>query len=56
MNKLSQFGHSFQIKSIVLYMTKPRFLEQVFDILDENYYEGDAKQWTVKKCKEYFKK
>ena len=56
MNKLSQFGHSFQIKSIVLYMTKSRFLEQVYDILDENYYEGDAKQWIVKKCKEYFKK
>ena len=34
-NRLAQFGHNFQIKSIVCLMTKPGFTEQIFDILDE---------------------
>jgi len=54
-NKLSQFGHSFQIKSIACLMTKPNFLEQIYDILDENYYETDAAKWLVNKCKLYYK-
>ena len=53
-NRLAQFGHSFQIKSIVCFMTKPNFIEQVFDILDEKHYDGDAMQWIVKHCKDYF--
>ena len=35
-------------------MTKPNFIEQVFDILDETHYDGDAMQWIVKHCKDYF--
>ena len=53
-NRLAQFGHNFQIKSIVCLMTAPGFTEQIFDILDENHYDGDALQWIVKQCKEYF--
>ena len=53
-NNLSQFGHNFQIKSIVCFMTKLDFMEQVFDILDEKYYDGEAKKWIVKQCKHYF--
>ena len=37
-DKLSQFGHSFQIKSIVCLMTKPQFIEQTIDILNEDAY------------------
>jgi|TARA_R110000824_G_scaffold344_10_gene2564 hypothetical protein len=53
-SNLSQFGHAFQIKSIVALMTKPKFLEQVVDILDEQYYDGDSTKWIIKHCKEYF--
>ena len=55
-NNLSQFGHSFQIKSIVALMTKPKFIEQIVDILDEQYYDGDSNKWIIKHCKEYFVK
>ena len=55
-NNLSQFGHNFQIKSIVALMTKPKFIEQVLDILDEQYYDGDANKWVIKHCKDYFTK
>ena len=51
-DKLSQFGHSFQIKSIVCLMTKPQFIEQTIDILDEEFYDSDGLKWLVKQCKE----
>lgn len=53
-NKLVQFGHSFQIKSIVCLLTKPNFLDQIHDILDENYYENDSTKWLINKCKSYY--
>ena len=55
-NKLAQFGHSFQIKSIVCLMTRPQYIEQIHDILDEKHYDSDAMKWIVKHCKEYFTK
>ena len=39
-NNLTEYGHTFQIKSIVCLMTKPNFIEQVIDILDENLYDN----------------
>jgi len=53
-NNLSKFGHSFQIKSIVCYMTEVTFFEQMYDILDESYYDSDSMKWIVKECKEYY--
>ena len=53
-SKLSQFGHAFQIKSIVSLMTDKKFLEQVVDMLDDQYYDGDAKKWIIRHSKEYF--
>ena len=53
-NRLSDYGHVFQVKSISCLMIKPDFMEQVFDILDETLYDNDALKWIVKQCKEYF--
>lgn len=53
-NKISQFGRSFQVKSIVCFMTKTGFIDQIIDILDETHYDGEALQWIVKHCKDYF--
>ena len=53
-DKISQFGHSFQIKSIVCFMTQSNFLEQTIDILDESSYDSDSLKWIVKECKTYF--
>jgi len=55
-NKLAQFGHSFQIKSIVCFLTRSNFIEQVYDILDENHYDSEALKWIVGQCKRYFSK
>ena len=54
MNKLSDYGRSFQIKSIVLYMTDKDFVAQVIDILDYKSYSSESLQWIVQQSKEYF--
>ena len=55
-DRLQEFGHNFQIKSIVCLMTKPDFIEQIIDILDESNYDSDSLKWIVKECKQYFNK
>tara|TARA_Y100000593_G_scaffold77809_1_gene144187 strand:+ start:1341 stop:2702 length:1362 start_codon:yes stop_codon:yes gene_type:complete len=53
-DRLQEFGHNFQIKSVVCLMTKPNFIEQIIDILDESHYDNDSLKWIVKECKQYF--
>jgi RecA/RadA recombinase len=54
MDKLTEFGHTFQVKSIASLMTNQSFLEQIHDILDEKNYDNDGMKWIVKECKDYF--
>ena len=56
MNKLSDYGRSFQIKSIVLYMTDNEFTAQIIDILDSKSYQSESLQWITEQCKQYFLK
>ena len=53
-DKLQEFGHTFQIKSIASLMTNQTFLEQIHDILDESNYDSDSLKWIVKESKKYF--
>ena len=54
MDKLNEFGHTFQIKSISSLMKNQTFLEQIHDILDEKHYDNEGLKWIVKECKKYF--
>jgi len=54
MDKLQEFGHTFQVKSIACLMTNQTFLEQIHDILEEKHYDSDSLKWVVKECKKYF--
>jgi len=51
---LTQFGTSFQTKTITTLVKNPKFLEQINDIVEEKYYDSDANKWLVKVIKEYF--
>ena len=53
-DKLTTFGHTFQIKSISSLMKDQSFLEQIHDILDESNYDSDSLKWIVKESKKYF--
>jgi len=54
MDKLNEFGHTFQVKSIASLMKNQTFLEQIHDILDEKHYDSDSLKWIIKECKNYF--
>ena len=54
MDKLTDFGHTFQVKSIACLMKNQTFLEQIHDILDEKHYDSDSLKWVVKECKKYY--
>jgi archaellum biogenesis ATPase FlaH len=53
-DKLTEFGHTFQVKSITCLMKNQSFLEQIHDILDEKHYDSDSLKWIVKESKKYF--
>ena len=53
-DKLTEFGHTFQVKSVACLMKNQSFLEQIHDILDESNYDSDSLKWIVKECKKYY--
>ena len=50
------FGTSFQTKIIASLIISRKFVEQIQDILEANYFESQANRWLIKQIKEYFLK
>ena len=46
-DKLQEFGHTFQVKSIASLMKNQTFLEQIHDILDEKHYDSDSLKYCL---------
>ena len=53
-DKLSNFGHSFQVKVISALLTDKAFTQQVSDILLPEFFESEANQWIVETIIKYF--
>jgi replicative DNA helicase len=53
-DKLSTYGHNFQVKVISSLLTDRIFLQQVSDIMAPDYFESQANQWIVETIKTYF--
>lgn len=51
---LVKYGHSYQAKVITSVITDRAFLEQIYDILLEDFFESEANQWIVNRIKKYF--
>lgn len=51
---LQKFGQAFQTKCIVALLTDKEFIEQVYDILNPNYFESESNRWTIEKILWYF--
>ena len=47
-NRLTTFGHNFQIKSISSLMVNSNFMAQIYDILDESHYDNESLKWIIK--------
>ena len=53
-DKLSNYGHGFQIKTISSLLSDKAFLQQVSDILLPEFFESEANQWIVQTIVKYF--
>ena len=56
MSKLTQYGHSFQIKAIGILITDRDFLQQISDIVSPDYFDNDASKWIIRKTLGYYNK
>lgn len=54
-DKLSEFGESFQNKIIYSLIHDIEFLQAIQDTIEVEYFEADDHQWIVKKILEYYK-
>lgn len=55
-NKLSDFGYTFQTKVIASLITDKQFFVQVIDILDVTFFDNEATQIILKGIKDFYKK
>ena len=53
-DKLSNFGHSFQVKVISALLTDKAFTQQVSDILLPDFFESESNVWIVDTIIKYF--
>jgi len=53
-DKLSEFGKSFQIKVIYSLIHDIKFLQDIFDIVEPSYFEREEHQWIVEKIIQYY--
>ena len=54
LKSLVDYGHNFQIKVIASLLTSREFLIDIYDSLDETYFNNQAHQWVIKQIKQYF--
>lgn len=53
-DNLKRFGTEFQIKCISALVSDRSFIERISDIVEIDFFEGDAYQWIVKNTIDYF--
>lgn len=51
---LKKYGNEFQAKCILCLLKEDKFIDQIFDILNVDYFETDANKWIVEKIKQYY--
>lgn len=53
-DRLSKFGVEFQVKCISCLLSEKTFLERIYDIIKDEYWENDAHKWIVDVIIKYF--
>jgi replicative DNA helicase len=56
LNKLSQYGSSFQIKVLTSLLKHKEFLQNIYDVLDPEYFDNPAHKWLVEEILRYYHK
>jgi len=53
-DRLAEYGYSFQIKLIASLLSDQGFLQQILELLDVDFFESEANQEIIKIIKDYF--
>ena len=53
-DRLSEYGYSFQVKTIAALFTDRAFLQQIADIIQPDYFESDANSWLLEITLQHF--
>jgi replicative DNA helicase len=55
LDKLTEYGFTFQVKVIAAMFTDRIFLQQIADIIQPEYFESDANSWLLEVILEHFR-
>lgn len=53
---LTRYGTAFQTKTLTCLITDKTFLDQIIDVLSEDFYDTEAKRWLIERTKKYYDK
>lgn len=53
-DRLSEFGKTFQVKVIYSLIHDIKFLQDIYDIIESSYFESEEHQWIIEKILEYY--
>ena len=56
LNQLNSYGVSFQIKVLSSLLKHKQFLQNIYDILEEDYFDNPAHKWIVQEILRYYYK
>ena len=56
LKSLTQYGPSFQVKVLSSLLTHKEFLQNIHDILSDEYFDNQAHKWIVKEILKYYRK
>lgn len=56
LNKLSQYGSSFQVKVLSSLLKHKEFLQNINDVLDPDFFDNPAHKWLVEEILRYYHK
>ena len=56
LNSLSTYGTAFQIKVLSALLTHKEFLQSIYDILSEEYFDNQAHSWIIGEILNYYEK
>jgi len=56
LNSISQYGIGFQIKVLSALLTDKKFLQNINDILSDEYFDNSAHKWIIQETLKYFYK
>ena len=54
LNSLSTYGTAFQVKVLSSLLTHKEFLQNIHDILTEEYFDNSAHKWIIGQILDYY--